>query len=162
SSQCRMCGKGREIPAFRLLGVNSMNKVLFLLLLPCVFSNEALAESQFGSLKLTGLISVGETKRAIFFNTANPDAAWTHVILAEGQRDGAIEVTSIAPEARSVEVRLNVTNSQVLRLTNSTVVPGVCFEQVSLHQLIRIYSDLVNRTVLRFPTLPEHRFKLDA
>jgi len=108
-----------------------MKTIRFAIWLACLAVGELCAQGQVTQWKLAGVVNVGTLKRVLLVRSPVPSTSPGLVILAEGQRDGAVEVISINPETGSAEVRLDQTNSVVLRLINppNASVAGIDFEQ---------------------------------
>ena len=141
-----------------------MNKGLLVVCLMCLPPGGGLAQSQAGSWRLVGLINVGTVKCVALVNGSGPYGLSRRPILAEGQREDDIEVVSINAQSRSAEVRLGGTNLSSLRLPGSATesAAGIALQRAPFDQVVQMYSEFANRTVLRFPHMKQEETTLDA
>lgn len=81
------------------------------------------------------------------------------MLLGEGQRYRETEVLKIKGEQGLVEVRTG-TNRTELKFGGGTAVPnpGLAFEDAQLDQLLSLYQDLKQTTLLRHPSIPKSTF----
>ena len=133
----------------------------------CVFAAaSSLAQLPQPTPRLAGIINVAGMKRAIL--EGPPSRPWSdwdrHFILGEAQREGHLQVIAIHPESGSVELRLGGTNLIRLRLSEETNLPvaGIALEKADLYPVLRLYSECVDRTLLRSPKLPKLTLSLRA
>jgi hypothetical protein len=86
----------------------------------------------------------------------------------EGQREGDIEVLGIDPQSRTVKLNVYPNGGRfALQLTNhvddtSAKFPGIVFERASLEQVLRLYAEFSDRTLLRWPRLPKLSFTMEC
>jgi hypothetical protein len=113
-----------------------------------------LAQNDLKGPRLEGLINLPTDVRAIL--QAEYSRRRECVILAAGQRDGPREVTAIHPETASAEVR-SEGRLWTVRMPAVTNLPvnGLEFNAVPMSFVMRLYGQLLGRTVLSSPNLPQ-------
>jgi hypothetical protein len=112
--------------------------------------------------RLTGIVSLAPGPYAVLdlagLGPHSPD--W--LILSAGQQEEGIEVRSIASDAGSVELFVMGAGTNTVRLANATKlpVPGIVLEDASLNAVLWLFGAFTNRTLLRWPMLPQTSFRL--
>lgn len=128
-----------------------MRFIIFSSLLFALSTNRLAAE-----WRLSGLIDMPENKQAIFENADMQMSS----ILNEGEKAWDIAVTKIDSKNRCVEVinkgkpaTMNLSSNMQIGQTKTP--PTFILDHASIHAALNLYSDLVHRTLLRHPLLPE-------
>lgn len=137
-----------------------MKALLLLLWLGCAAVPQLLATGSSSSLTLEGILGLPGQPRAILSLPASHPGPARDVILGPGQREGDIEVLRIEPLAGKVQARV-YPNSQTVILSFKTQtnglpasVPCLVLDGARLEPVLRFYSLLSGRTLLRWPRLP--------
>lgn len=147
-----------------------MNKVLVsCLLLWFLILNVGLeGQTGFSGPRLSGIVNLPNAKRAVL---EVPPASFTGIswlVLAEGQRDGEIEVLEIHPENATVKLNLHskggLTNLSLTNLADQhlNISPGIVLEGASLEPVLSLYGEFSERTLLRSQPLPKVSFTVTA
>jgi hypothetical protein len=148
------------------LKLNSMKGVAVRALALCLALTALSAESPQSPSppRLAGIVSVGARPCAVLEVTHLHQSAAKWFVLSQGQREEDVEVTGIAPEKGSVAVAWQGTNNTTLRLNNTTnlPVPGIVLEAVGLNEVLQLFAQFTNRSLLRWPDLPATSFSLHA
>ena len=121
----------------------------------------ALSQNTSANPRLTGIVAIEKLKLAII---QTPPPRSLELTLSEGQREGDMEVVTIASTNRSVAVRF-FTDAQLppLTLGNTDTTnhgPGIVLEEVSLQTVLNLFLVFSDRVILQHPRLPEVRFSL--
>jgi hypothetical protein len=155
-----------EVRMNRCLKLNSMKVVAVSALALCLAPTALSAESPQSPSppRLAGIVSVGARPCAVLEVTYLRHSSAKSFILSEGQREEDVEVTKIAPEKGSVELALQGTNSTTVRLNDTTnlLVPGIVLEDVALNEVLQLFAQCTNRSLLPWPDLPAISFNLRA
>jgi hypothetical protein len=148
------------------LKLNSMKVVAVRALALCLALTALSAESPQSPSppRLAGIVSVGARPCAVLEITRLHQSAAKWFILSEGQREEDVEVMKIAPDKGSVEVARQGTNRTTVRLNDTTnlPVPGIVLEDVGLNEVLQLFAQFTNRSLLRWPDLPATSFSLRA
>jgi hypothetical protein len=118
------------------------------------------------SPRLSGIISLPDVRRALLeFPMGSFGSTWS--ILAEGQREGEIELLQIDPDNATVKLKLPASGPITLGLTNAgTPQAGsslrIVLQDASLEPALRLYSQCSSRSLLRWQVLPKLSFTLNA
>jgi hypothetical protein len=150
----------------RCLKLNSMKVVVVRALALCVALTALSAESPQSpsAPRLAGIVSVGDRPCAVLYvkHLQQRSAKWS--VLSEGQREEDVEVMKIALDKGSVEVAWQGTNRTTVRLndTANLPVPGIILEDVGLNEVLQLFAQFTNRSLLRWPDLPATSFSLRA
>jgi len=143
---------------------NSMKPVAFSASALCLALTALSAESPESASppRLAGFVSLADRPCVVLEVAVPRHATASLLILSEGQREGDVEVTRIAPDKGSVELRLQGTSSTTVRLQNATnlPVPGIVFEDVGINAVLQLFAQFTNRSLLRWPHLPPTSFSL--
>src|SRR2546421_3862682 len=127
------------------------------------------AQERSTGAKVVGILDLPGWKRTVleFPNPFNGRTAYT--ILAEGESDGPeISVSQILPEVGTVKGRLKspagFLDFEVAIRTNQgpSDTQSVNLDGVNLNMVLRLYSIWSKKTLLRWPSLPEVKFSIQA
>lgn len=114
--------------------------------------------------RLTGIVNLSDTKLAVLETPpASPSRRGEFFILSEGQREGQIEVVEILPKTGTVKVnRFPDRRISALTLTNHVAdgIAGLVFESASFDQVLTLYAQFSERTLLRSPNLAKPSFTM--
>lgn len=150
----------------RCLKLNSMKVVAVSALALCLARTALCAESPQTTSppRLAGIVSLAPRPCAVLEVTSlrHSSAKWS--ILSEGQREEDVEVIKAAPDKGSVEVAWQGTNRTTVRLndTKNLPVPGIVLEDVGLNEVLQLFAQFTNRSLLPWPDLPATSFSLRA
>ena len=114
--------------------------------------------------RLAGIVSVWGRQQALLAFTASPPYPAPRMMLSEGQREDNIQVDQIEPDKGSVKLTLDGSGAVTVRLRNTTnaPVPGIVLEDVDLNVVLELFANCTNRSLLRWPSLPELSFNVSA
>ncbi len=109
-------------------------------------------------VRLTGIINLPKLKQAII--TVNAQS----VVLAEGERQGNVEMLSIDPILAAVRMRLDGTNDVEAQVNSEINLPPstLLFENLPADELLIIYQEITKKTLLRAAATPNSSFTLHA
>jgi hypothetical protein len=135
------------------------SKVLLLLVIFSAMSLRAEREPQ--PMRLAGIIDLPGMKRAMFGRTA-ASRTWEEGVLAEGQRDGDVEVLNINAKNRTVTINRAGTKAELSFEPSPLNQFTLDLQTASLDQVLNVYGELAGRTVLRTPDCSNIAITLSA
>ncbi|MFO1513091.1 MAG: hypothetical protein U1F83_09300 [Verrucomicrobiota bacterium] len=113
--------------------------------------------------KVVGLITVERPPVAILEHPSFHPATGRQIPLRAGQKEGELEVLGIEPAAGMVRIKLaNEPEPQVLKFAGGGLTNGLAFEGIGTGTMLKFLGKFSERTVLRYPILPEQKFSLNA
>jgi hypothetical protein len=109
-------------------------------------------------VQLTGIINLPNSKLAIIAVNSHS------LVLAEGERQGNVEMLSIDPVLASVRLRLDATNEIEANISSGSNLPPstLIFENLQLGELMSIYQNVSKKTLLSGSAIPNSSFTLHA
>jgi len=141
-----------------------MKKILVSCLFLLVLNIGLEGQTGVSGPRLAGIVNLPDAKRAVLEVPPGSVNGTSWIVLAEGQREGEVEVLEIHPEDQMVRVNLRskggitdlaLTNRLDQRLATS---PGIMLENASLEPVLRLYGEFSERTLLRSQPLPNVTF----
>ena len=157
-----------ELGSSPTLRWNASTRLGIAALLSFTLLNAALQAQTLTAPRLCGIINLPDTKRAVLELPAGSPAGTGWSILAEGQREGGVELLQIHPETGSVKVNL-VHNPDIktLSFTNSTPngldgATGIVLENAPLESLLSLFGEFSGRTLLCWQSLSNTLFIVGA
>jgi len=114
--------------------------------------------------RLAGIVSLADRSSVVLEVVEPRHATPSLIILSERQREGDVEITRIAPDKGSVELRLQGASSATVRLQNATnlPMPGIVLEDAGINAVLQLFAQYTNRSLLCWPDLPATSFSLRA
>jgi hypothetical protein len=146
-----------------------MKSILFFLLL--CFSFPLHAQTGQPTWRLTGLINLPDEKKAILESTSTSLREKEAAILAEGEAanpfGSRIELLKIDYKKQTAKVYINHRQTNLDLNTQAQAKqpeaePTILFERASFEGVLKLYSSLLGRTLLRHPLLHETDFTFSA
>jgi hypothetical protein len=127
---------------------------------------EASATDGEFKMKLSGMVTLPDWKCALL-ETGRLPHEQPILLLGEGICDGGVEMVEINPSIRSVRLNLLAKGGAVtssMALTNQALSSnsGVSLDSVQLDWVLRLFGDLTNRMLLRWPQLPKITLTINA
>ena len=143
-----------------------MKTLTVLLALTCVGFVLSAAPGDVSVPTLLGFVNLPDRKCAVL-KLVTPRVNYTRFsLLAEGQREGDIEVVRINPEKETVELRVAGTNAVLTLGSESQPASAgplaIVLTNASLQPVLTLYADCAQRTLLRSPALPDCAFHIRA
>jgi hypothetical protein len=132
-----------------------MKVLLFSAVAVCALTIQLAAQIGLPVPRLSGIINLPEVKRVVLEDVGDPlkgARSWT---LAEGEREGEIEVLRIQPEDGAVRLNLHGKHVSVI-VTNSAIAmkgaaAAVALDNANLDAVLGLFGELSRRTLLRHP-----------
>jgi len=141
-----------------------MKKILMSCLFLLVLSIGLEGQTPLSGPRLAGIVNLPDAKRAVLEVPPAALSGTTWLVLAEGQREGEVEMLEIHPENATVKLNLHskggITNLALSRRTDQQpdTSPGIVLENVSLEPVLSLYGEFSERTLLRSQPLPNVTF----
>ncbi len=116
--------------------------------------------------RLAGIVCLPDQKLAMLEVVPAQSAEPRYLILSEGQRDGEVEVARIDPASGTVNARTGGTSglaalrfeAQTNRIAHAAL--GLLLDHAGMDPVLRIYSQLTGKTLLRSPRVLADSFTL--
>jgi len=144
-----------------------MKSTILSLLVNCLLLPQLLAANSPYVPRLTGIVNLPHQK-SVVLEFDPPGSSSPPLILAESQREGAIEVTRITPDTRAVELRVWGTNVLLTVPVPDdgrfprTVGGSLALANADLDPVLDLYAGLKGRTLLRSPRLPATSLSIET